>query len=41
MGMNPEQPLTRDAVVEGAIRKNQNDFENRQTAILGGQLKKV
>jgi hypothetical protein len=38
----PEQLLTRDALIGGAITcKNKEDFENRQLQILGSQLKQL
>jgi hypothetical protein len=41
-GMNPEQVLVRDALVQGAATyKNSEDLENRQLEILTNQLKQL
>jgi hypothetical protein len=40
--MNPEQLLTREAIIEGAItHKTAEDCENYQLQILRGQLKQL
>jgi pyrroloquinoline quinone (PQQ) biosynthesis protein C len=39
MGMNPEQVLARDALVQGAITAQ--DTEDRQLAVLRRQLKEL
>ncbi len=42
MGRNPEQLLTRDALVEGAITyESQEETENHQLQILSNQLKQL
>ena len=41
-GMNPENILARDALVEGAITtRNQEDRENHELAVLRTQLKRL
>jgi site-specific recombinase XerD len=41
-GMNPEQILARDAITDGATtRRNVEDLENHQLAILSSQLKQL
>jgi hypothetical protein len=41
-GMNPEQLLTRDALIQGAItHRTQEENENHQLQILSSQLKQL